>query len=196
MARMITALTCALAQWSPGLGDNNVMGWLTVIVYLLAALASARLLPVLGGAEPTIRRERLFWTISAAIMLCLAVNKQLDLQSLVTMLGRCHAQLSGWFDMRRTVQELFVLTMAGVGIVGLGLFVWFLRGVLGRVWLALLGIGFVCGFVVVRAASFHHVDALLGTWMLGLKLNWLLELPGPTLVGLVGLRRRHALLAG
>lgn len=193
---MNTTLTCALAQWSPGLGDNNVMGWITVGAYLVAALASARLVPVLGGPEPTNRRERLFWAISAVVMLLLAVNKQLDLQSLVTTIGRCHARLSGWYDMRRTVQEVFILTMAGAGVVVLGLLALLLRGILGQVWLAVAGLGFVCVFVVVRAASFHHVDALLGSWAMGLKLNWLLELPGPTLVGLVALRRRLALLAG
>jgi hypothetical protein len=49
--------------------------------------------------------------------------------------------------------------------------------------------------VVVRAASFHHVDVLLGSTAAGIKLNWLLELPGPTLVALVALRRRKAVAA-
>jgi hypothetical protein len=193
---MITTLTCAMNQWSPGLGDNNIMGWLTVVVYLLAAVASLRLRSALGAAQPTERRERLFWAISSAVMFGLAVNKQLDLQSLVTMIGRCHAQLSGWYANRRIVQEVFILSIAGAGIVALGLLALLLRGILGRVWLALLGIGFVCVFVVIRAASFHHVDVLLGTWAMGIKMNWLLELPGPTLVAIVAWRRRRAVLNG
>jgi hypothetical protein len=71
-----------------------------------------------------------------------------------------------------------------------------MRSILGRVWLALLGLGFVCAFVLMRAASFHHMDALIGTWVLGMKMNWLLELPGPALVALVAMRRRRAVLAG
>ena len=61
---------------------------------------------------------------------------------------------------------------------------------------ALLGLGFVCVFVVVRAASFHHVDSLLGTWVFGVKMNWVLELPGPILVALVARRRRRTALPG
>lgn len=192
---MRTTLTCAFTQWSPGLGDNNLMGWLTVAVYLAAALAATSAARRMPGSEAGTGRERLFWWIAAAIMLALAVNKQLDLQSLLTMIARCHARLSGWYDVRRIVQEAFIYLIAAGGAVALGLMALLLRGILGRIGLALLGLGFVCLFVVVRAASFHQVDVLLGSTAAGIKLNWLLELPGPILVALVALRRRKAVSA-
>lgn len=191
---MGTVLTCAFTRWSPGLGDNNVMGWLTVVVYLAAGIFSLRTAWAMGG-DRTLRRERLFWMISAAVMLFLAVNKQLDLQSLLTMIARCHSQLAGWYNDRRVVQKLFILGVAGSGAVALGLLALLLRGILGRVWLALLGLAFVCVFVVIRAASFHHVDILISSSVLGFKINWLLELPGPLLVILVALRRRRRALS-
>lgn len=190
---METTLTCAFAQWSPGLGDNHVMGWVTVVVYLAAGLVSLRTARALVGPDPITRRERLFWSIAAGVMLFLAVNKQLDLQSLITMIGRCHARLAGWYDIRHLVQQEFILAVAVGGVAGLALLAWLLRGILGRVWLALLGLGFVCGFVVIRAASFHHVDVLISTRVAGLKMNWILELPGPLLVAAVATwRRRNA----
>ena len=189
---MRTALTCAYTQWSPGLGDNNWVGWLTVVVYLIAGLSAAAAARTISGAEAGSRRERAFWWITSATMLALAANKQLDLQSLLTMIARCHAQLSGWYDDRRAIQQLFIVSIAAAGAGSLALMALILRGILGRVWPALLGLGFVCVFVVVRAASFHQVDILLGSAIGGVKLNWLLELPGPTLVALVGLRRRGA----
>lgn len=189
---MSTTLTCAFAQWSPGLGDNYLMGWVTVVVYLAASVASGLVARHLGRPDPLTRRERRFWVIAAAVMLFLAINKQLDLQSLLTMLARCHAQLTGWYDVRRMVQEAFIFLVAASGAIALGLLALLLRGILGRVWLALVGLGFVCVFVVIRAASFHQVDALLGSSAGGIKLNWLLELPGPILVTLVALRRRKA----
>lgn len=188
---MSTTLTCAFAQWSPGLGDNTLMGWITVLVYLLAALAAGRVARRLTGPDPLLRRERRFWIIVTGLMLVLALNKQLDLQSLLTMIGRCHAQLAGWYDIRRQVQEGFIIAVALGGLVTLGVLALLLRGILGRVWLALAGLGFVCVFVVVRAASFHHVDVTLGSSISGIKLNWLLELPGPTLVALVALHRQR-----
>lgn len=187
-----TTLTCAFAQWSPGLGDNSPMGWVTVGVYLGAATASALAARHLAGSDPVQRRERRFWVFTALLLSLLAVNKQLDLQSLLTMVARCHAQLAGWYDARRVVQEAFIYLVAAGGAIGLGLLALLMRGILGRVWLALVGLGFVCVFVVIRAASFHHVDMLLGASTAGIKLNWLLELPGPILVTLVALRRLRA----
>jgi hypothetical protein len=189
---MSTTLTCAFAQWSPGLGDNHLMGWVTVVVYLVAAVASGLAARRLVASDPQTRRERRFWIITAAVMLLLAANKQLDLQSFMTMLARCHAQLSGWYDVRRAVQEAFIYLVAAGGVTALGLMALLLRGILGRVWLALVGLGFVCVFVVIRAASFHHVDVLLGSSAAGIKLNWLLELPGPILVSAVALQRRKS----
>jgi hypothetical protein len=192
---MSTTLTCAFTQWSPGLGDNHPIGWLTVAVYLAAALTSARAAVAKPASGPTAGRERVFWATAAVVMLFLAVNKQLDLQSLVTTIGRCHAQLVGWYDIRRSVQRAFILAVGAGGVLALGLFTLLLRGILGRVWPALLGLGFVCVFVVMRAASFHHFDVLIGQTALGLRVNWLLELPGPVLVVLVALRRYRALSA-
>jgi hypothetical protein len=39
------------------------------------------------------------------------------------------------------------------------------------------------------------VDSLLGTWVFGVKMNWLLELPGPILVAIVAMRRRQSAVA-
>lgn len=190
---MKTALTCAFTQWRPELGDNHLMGWVTVGVYLSAAVAAALVARRLIDREPAARRERWFWMITAGMMLILAINKQLDLQSLLTIFARCHAQLSGWYDDRRAVQEVFIYLVAGGGVLGLALIAFLLRGLLGHVGLALAGLGFVCVFVVIRAVSFHHFDGFLGSAAVGIKLNWLLELPGPALVAIVALRRRSGI---
>lgn len=190
MELLQTTLACAFARWSPGLGDNHPVGWLTVLVYLAAGIASARA-ALACGREGHQARERRFWWIAAAILLFLAVNKQLDLQSLLTMVARCHASLAGWYAERRGIQRAFIWLVAGGGVVLLGLLALLLRGVPGRVWLAVAGLAFVCGFVVVRAASFHHMDGLLGRTALGVKVNWLLELPGPLLVLAVAWQRRR-----
>lgn len=42
------------------------------------------------------------------------------------------------------------------------------------VWVALSGIVLLFSFVVIRAASFHHVDQFLGAGPF--KMNWVLEL--------------------
>lgn len=186
-----TVFTCALTRWSPGLGDNHPVGWFTVLVYLVAGLVAARAaLATIGGGPAA--RERRFWWIASAILLFLAVNKQLDLQSLLTAVARCHASLAGWYDDRRDVQRAFIWLVAGGGLLFVVLLALLLRGILHRIWLALAGLAFVCSFVVLRAASFHQMDGLIGRTVMGLRLNWLLELSGPILVLVVAWRHSRA----
>jgi hypothetical protein len=44
--------------------------------------------------------------------------------------------------------------------------------------LPLVGVFVVTSFVVIRAASFHHVDAFLHSRVADFRMNWLLELGG------------------
>jgi hypothetical protein len=179
--------SCALARWSPGIGDPTAMGWGTVMVYLAAAAVAfvvASRAPFPAGSR---RRERLFWALLAAVLLALAVNKQLDLQSYVTALGRCAAQHQGWYDRRRFVQEMVILGLLVVMVL-LAVGLWrMMRGTLARSGAALAGLILVLGFVAIRAVGFHHVDALIRLDVLDMRLNWLFELTGPVLIGLAGL---------
>ena len=164
------------------------MGWLTVGLYLLAAAASA--IAANRGTFPpqTHNRERLFWWFAAVLLVLLAINKQLDLQSLLTSVARCLAMNHGWYEDRRIVQVWFVwgvLTGGALAIVALG---FFLRNTFARTGFAVVGLGLVCVFVAIRAASFHNVDSLINERLFGLPLNWLLEIPGPLIVLLAAFR--------
>ncbi len=124
------------------------------------------------------------WTYVAIFISFLCVNKQLDLQSLLTEVGRVLATREGWYGQRRIVQRWFVFSVAAVGVLTLMITAWRIRSVLRERILLLLGLISLLAFIVIRAASFHHVDMLLGHEVLGFRLNWILELGG---IGLVGL---------
>jgi hypothetical protein len=181
---------CAFSPWTPGIGDNNFFGWLTVGVYIFAAYRCA--VAARNGQFPpaTQRREQTFWWICTGLLLLLAVNKQLDLQSLLTSVARCFAVDQGWYEDRRAVQRWFIFAVGAAGaltVITIGIA---MRRTFARTGLAILGMGFVCTFVAVRAASFHHVDILIDTRVMGLRLNWLLELPGPLLILVAAARNR------
>ena len=57
------------------------------------------------------------------------------------------------------------------------------------IWALVGGTGLVI-FVVIRAASFHHVDEALGYRFSGLRLNWLVEM-GPLLLIIASAWRRR-----
>ncbi len=177
-----------MQHWSAGLGDPHPMGWITVGVYALAAVLSARRATLGPFAPDSRKRERLFWALAAILLGLLAINKQLDLQTLLTEIGRCAARAQGWYENRQVVQRWFILGVIVSGTLLVGFLALLMRRTLRRTGLAILGLGLVFTFVAVRAAGFHHVDILIGTEVAGLRMNWLLEMPGPALVAVAALR--------
>lgn len=166
-------------RWAPQIGDPDLTGWLTVAAYLLCfalAIAVCR--------HPRRGVARGFWALIAMLMLALAVNKQLDLQSAVTAAGRCLARVQGWYGDRRTVQMAFIVGLVAMALTGLFLGTWALRGKLRWNGLALVGLVILSGFVVIRAVGFHHVDIMLGWQQMGVTGNYILENAGLALIAL------------
>ena len=75
-------------RWRPGIGDPTFMGWLTVAAYAIAAFTALLAARRAGRAPGTTRGSRGMWLLVAAFMALLCLNKQLDLQSLLTDIGR------------------------------------------------------------------------------------------------------------
>ncbi len=172
-------------RWRPGIGDPTVLGWVTVAAYFGAAslcgLAAWREPTADGCRRPRGRPSR-FWLGLAALLAALGVNKQLDLQSLVTQTGRDVIRAWGLYSERRELQFGFILAVSILCGAALGAFLWAARRKLRRRWPAIAGILFILGFVLIRAASFHHVDVFLAARLGGMKWNWILELGGIAVV--------------
>ena len=176
-------------HWHLGIGDPTFMGWLTVAAYGLAAAACFFAASRDQAGDPRdVRIRRWLWLAIGLVMSLLCVNKQLDLQTLFTDVGRVVAARGGWYGQRRVVQWVFVVAVMGAGAAAIGFVVWKVRRFLGERVLVPIGLCALVTFVVIRAASFHHVDVLLMSRILGVRMNWILELGGIALVGLGALR--------
>jgi NADH:ubiquinone oxidoreductase subunit K len=176
-------------HWSPGIGDPTVGGWVTVALYFLAMISCWRTSTAL--VRTPLSTEYRTWQAIAVMFLALGINKQLDLQSALTEIGRIIAINGGWYGQRQGVQYLFILGVAvACAAVSLGLIVLARRSPVAT-WGALVGTTLVLGFVLIRAASFHHVDKLIGQKILGLRWNWVLEMGGITIVLLSSEWRRR-----
>jgi hypothetical protein len=178
-----------IGSWSQGIGDPTVMGWVTVVAYGVAAWQCV----VLGRGEvrDMPADERRVWWGLAAIMLLLGVNKQLDVQTAFTELGRIVARTQGWYGRRAHVQRRFIeLVLAGaIGTIVVALII--VRKMPRATRLAIVGLTLLAAFVFIRATSFHKVDLILGARWLGMKANWLFELGGIGLI-LLGAHIRRA----
>lgn len=168
-----------IGNWSPGIGDPTIGGWVTVLLYGAAVWTVWRLLRRVDDQdERSGRHERWFWRLLLLGLMLLTINKQLDLQSALTELGRLAAARGGWYDDRRQVQMAFI---SGVVIMGMTIFAaaaYLSWGAPATTHVALLGAAGLILFVAIRAASFHHVDSLLGHEIGGIRVNWLFEMGG------------------
>lgn len=171
-------------RWHPGIGDPTPIGWITVVAY-----GGAALLCFLCQRKSAPGPHRQFWWLMALAMLLLGINKQLDLQTWFTEVGRDMAREQGWYARRRWVQMVFIAWLL-------------LAAVAARGWLAKrlvdldryahragIGLLVLMVFVVVRAASFHHIDKLLWLTFEGMRFNALLELSGIALIALAAIGR-------
>jgi hypothetical protein len=168
--------------WRPGIGDPTVMGWVTVVAYFGAALLCFRE-ALAVKRNPASRDKKLFWSTLAFLLVFLGFNKQLDLQTLLTLTGRRIAIAQGWYENRRIVQAIFVAMVGAAGLLS----IWFMSRLVRRhpdLRLALVGFVALLVFVIVRAASFHHVDQLINFHFAGVRMNWVLELGAISLVSM------------
>lgn len=173
-------------HWEPGIGDPTFMGWITVIIYLIsaslcfwAAWRTAQLL-----ALYRFQHYYWLWLGLGFSLIILGLNKQLDLQSWLTVFGKKIAIAQGWYVQRRFVQLAFI---TGIICLLVSCFI-SLRRLIQQDWkifrLTFIGFLFLSGFILIRATSFHHIDQLIGINFAGFRLNWLLEISGLVCIGL------------
>jgi hypothetical protein len=120
-------------------------------------------------------------------MLALGINKQLDLQRLVTRFGRILAIVTHVYSLRRPFQAAFIGLIAIVGLILIAVLASHMRGLRQRYFVALCGMVFLAVFVIIRAASFHYVDRLLGMRFHNVYVNTFLELGGIIWIGAAAL---------
>ncbi len=174
-------------HWRPGIGDPTIFGWLTTGLYLavaglcgIHAWHSYRISNV-----NKLRHHRIFWWTLTVLMLLMAINKQLDLQSCLMLIGRKVARAQGWYSQRQTVRIWFITCIATSSLIFITWLGWTCRRVLRHYGLALFGIMLLLTFIIVRAGS-DHVKILSwepgGVWM-----NCILEMVSITCIGISAL---------
>ena len=178
--------------WSPGIGDHSYLGWLTVLGYLVASLLCFRAAHRDTGATN-------LWRIMGFALAVLGINKQLDLQTLLTDVGRELARSGGWYDQRRQIQRLFVVAVGLASVVLVAAAAALLKSQSRHIRAASAGFVLLAAFICIRAASFHHIDKFLKSTMLGVRFNWTLELGGIAVIAVAAAtasRPRKAAILG
>jgi hypothetical protein len=180
-------------NWHPGIGDPTIGGWVTVVLYFLASVSCWKTAAIVRVRDRDVESDSYAWRAISISFFALGINKQLDLQTALTELGRVIAVEGGWYGQRQTVQVYFIIGVAIVCLMAaLTLLFWARRSPV-QTWFGIVGSTFVLGYVLIRAASFHHIDRFIDGRILGFKWNWVLEMGGIVIV-LLGSEWRRAKL--
>lgn len=164
--------------WSPKFGDPTILGWITVLGYFLVFLICVKNMIVLKNNEVVENRnkELVFFIFLTVAIFLLGLNKQLDLQSFITGVFRTIARNEGWYSERRFVQKEFIMWISLISVASFFTVLIWLRKSIVKLGVTLFGLCALIGFVLIRAASFHHVDVAFRYKIGDFKLYSVIEL--------------------
>lgn len=130
----------------------------------LAVVAAARAFVVARGLPPADRSGRAFWWSVAVVVLLLAVNKELDLHSVLLRQGHDVFATHGWLGFREDTLLVLACVVAVAGAGAAALLVE--AGAVGRFPVAAAGLVLLLGLLVVATIQLTRFSpAVQGSWL-------------------------------
>jgi hypothetical protein len=171
--------------WIRYAGDFTFTGWFITaiyfIVFLLCILYLSKLNKNPAKHEKPYVHFRIFLT---GCIFLLGLNKQIDIQLLITDIGRTYSQAHGWYETRKYFQVEF---LAVFSTIGLGLFFILckaLKNIWRSVFLPVTGLFILFSFVIIKASSLHILEHYFDKRIGGFNLFDISELTGLLCIGL------------
>lgn len=132
----------ASAGWTPGLGDDDLLGWSITFAYFIVALLCAAASRDEARSYRVVKKLQrpTFWIVLTALLIVLGFNKQLDLQILII-----HSRYS-----IKLLSLLGLFLICTATVLAMLLYI-------GRQWrlylLAFIGLIYLAVFIVLRASD-------------------------------------------
>ena len=143
----------------PG-GDPTILGWVTFGLYMMAAALTLQESKTGQKPPQNIPIQRAFKSL-AILQFILGLNKQLDLQTSLIILGRYVADQAGLHNYYRQIQLFFFVGLLVGSTVAVAVNFKMLRAFWSaHPWVA-TGFGLVITYALIRAGSIDHVDQML-----------------------------------
>jgi hypothetical protein len=152
------------------ISDTRGQAWILAVAYAAVALLALR-----ARAASHVQRERLVWALSAAVLVTFGAAKQLNLQEILTNWLRTWFREHNIYQSRLILQVAFLLVVLSTAwFILIRLKAW-LKSSSSSVKIASMAMAALVAFVLVRAASFHALDAMMTTKIAGLRSGWWIE---------------------
>lgn len=158
----------AARGWEFGIGDPTVLGWTITVGYAFACwLALSAAAAASGWRGHEVRGARIgegilrFWLLVSVVLLVLGLNKQLDLQRLLTETAREIAKDGGWYRGRKPIQYAVLGAAFLASAAAAAWMLWALRRHFRAIAPAIAGLMILAAYVAMRGTSHHDVDAAM-----------------------------------
>jgi len=177
----------SLLTWKFALDNPTPLGWTVVTAYVAASMCCVR--AALKSHGKSRQSAAAVWWILAGGLMFLGINKQLNLQTLMIVIGRNISDAGGWYGSRREAQLIFAVVFAAFSFAAL---IWFWRrygDFFKENHLMPAGAIILVLFVAMRSACINHVFALPIFGFKNDQWAWVLEISGSLLIAAGALRR-------
>lgn len=172
-------------RWTPNIGDPTVIGWVTVAAYFIVAAICLK--ATLLSKSDTNKSLKNLWLFLTFFLIALGINKQLDLQTIFTLFGKNLVIEQGWYNDRYIFQIGFIIFIGLSGVVGLTALLKKYKHINTEIKIALVSCIILFIFILIRAISFHYMDFFINMEIVGIKINWLIELSSLIIIGYAGI---------
>ena len=161
----MTKILAFLSSWLSKSGDHTFWSWVITITYIAVVVLSIYSLKKIKSDKTL----RLLWICITIFLTIMGINKQLDIQILLIMVGRFmarHLNLSGY---SYYIRIIVVIGLFAVMALLTAIILFKTRTVLQQSFAAISGVAILMIFVLIRALSFY-IYKIHGLELLGLIL--------------------------
>jgi hypothetical protein len=145
-----------LSEWLSRSGDTTFWSWVITFLYAITMGFAVYYVVKIKGKESG--DKRFLWICISLFLIGMGINKQLDLQIVLTMAGSFIAEHQGWYEQRRLIQKIFTIGfLIGISAAG-GVILFRIRRIIRQSIVELAGVAILVFFAVIRAGSINHLN--------------------------------------
>ena len=145
-----------LSEWLSRSGDTTFWSWVITLLYAIAMVVAIYYVVKIKGKESS--DKRFLWICISIFLVGMGINKQLDLQILLTMAGSFIAEHQGWYEYRRLIQKIFTIGFLICLSAAGGVILFRIRRIIRQSIMELSGVAILVFFAVIRAGSINHLN--------------------------------------
>jgi hypothetical protein len=145
-----------LSEWLSRSGDTTFWSWVITLLYAITMVVAVYYVVKIKGTESS--DKRFLWICISIFLFGMGINKQLDLQILLTMAGSFIAEHLGWYEYRRLIQKIFTIGFLIVISAAGGVILFRIRRIIRQSIVELSGVAILVFFAIIRAGSINHLN--------------------------------------